>query len=295
MSNKLVLLSFAAVLIFATVARAAAPSDIDIEILINEDKITDWTVSAQYKENITRSDFYVLARRITGLEVIANNSYLDCNIVKMDIGTDILCENINADRIIYKFHGHDMISNFEELRIFNQRFLITELVNKISITVKLPLGTVLVEKSKISGTGLQPFEPEWGSEGSDGRRIYVIWEQSNPKLGETVSISLIYEQIFGGTQYAIFIIPLVAASAIVLIYFFKKRSVKDILPILTSNERKVVEILLREKKGVDQRSIVKETDYSKSKISRILRDLEHRGLVERSRKGRTNIVKLKGK
>ena len=88
-------------------------------------------------------------------------------------------------------------------------------------------------------------------------------------------------------------IPLIAATFIFFIYFFRKRFARDIIPILTDNERKIVEILLREKKEVNQRSIVRETDYSKSKVSRILRNLESRGLVERSRKGRTNMVKFK--
>ena len=276
----------------ATVAVAhAGASQIDVEILINDDKTTEWAVNIQYPENVTKSDFYILARRITAVEVIANGTFIDCETVKRDIGTGIICQGFAADSVIYKFRGHDMVSNFEDLQLFNQRFPITELVDKIAITVKLPLGTALVEQSKLSGTGLRRFEPQWGKEGSDGRRIYVIWEQE-PKLGETINVSIIYEQIFSN-QAAFLMIPLIAAIIIFFIYFFRKRFARDILPILTDHERKVVEILLREKKQVDQRTIVRETDYSKSKVSRILRDLEARGLVERSRKGRTNIVKFK--
>ncbi len=282
---------FLALAMVATVAHSA-PSQISIEILINDDKTTGWSVALQYPENVTRSDFYILARRITAVEVIANNTFIDCDFAKRDIGTAIICEGFSSDSVIYRFRGHDMVSNFEDLQLFNQRFPVTELLDKISITVKLPLGTALVEQSKISGTGLQRFEPQWGKEGSDGRRIYVIWEQEKPKLGETVNVSIVYEQIFGN-QAAILMIPLLAATFIFFIYFFRKRSTKDIMHILTDNERKVVEILLREKKEVDQRSIVRETDYSKSKVSRILRNLENRGLIERSRKGRTNMVKVK--
>jgi len=285
------LLSIFLALMIATVANAA-PSELNIEILINDDKTTQWTVSVQYSENVTKSDMYVLARRITAMEVIANDIYIDCDTIKRDVGTNIICQELASDNVIYKFRGHGMVSDFEDLQLFNQRFPLTDLIDKISIVVKLPLGTALVEQSKISGTGLQRFEPEWGKEGSDGRRIFVIWEQENPKLGETINISIVYEQIFG-SQPIILIAPLAAATFIIFFYLYRKRFLKDILPILTDNERKVVEILLREKKVVDQRSIVKETDYSKSKISRILKNLEDRGLVERYRKGRTNMVKFK--
>ena len=83
------------------------------------------------------------------------------------------------------------------------------------------------------------------------------------------------------------------AGAIMLFMFLRKRSMIDILPILTDSERRVMEILLREKKGVDQRKIVKETEFSKAKISRVIQDLSDRGLVERTRKGRTNIINVK--
>ncbi len=289
----LVLAVFMAIATVATVAYAA-PSTVDVQIVINDDKTTDWDVGLFYKENVTKSDFYVLAR-ITAVEVSVNNTFVDCTTTKRDIGTGIICPELPAtDKVTYKFHGYDTISNFEGLQIFSQRFPITELVDKITITAKLPLGTAVVEQSKISGTGLQRFEPVWGKEGSDGRRIYVIWERSSPKLGEAINVSIIYEQILDN-QAGLIMIPAIGAMFIILIYIFRKRFAKDIMPILTDNERKVMEIIIREKKDVDQRSIVRETDYSKSKVSRVLRNLENRGLIERFRKGRTNMVKFKRK
>ncbi len=289
--SRLILYVFLALATVAA-ANAAGLSKLDIEIAINDDKTTEWAVSVQYNENVTKSDFYLLARRITALEVTANNTFLDCDITKRGVGTGIICQGVAADSVVYKFRGHEMVSDFEDLQLFNHRFPVTELVGNISVTVKLPLGTAIVEQSKISGTGLQRFEPLWGREGSDGRRIYVIWKQENPKLGEPINISIVYEQIFGN-QAAVLMIPLLAATFILFIYLFRKRFSRDILPILTDNERKVVEMLMHAKKSVDQRSIVRETDYSKSKVSRILSNLESRGLIERSRKGRTNMVKFK--
>ncbi|MBI4896125.1 MAG: hypothetical protein HY832_01095 [Candidatus Aenigmarchaeota archaeon] len=64
------------------------------------------------------------------------------------------------------------------------------------------------------------------------------------------------------------------------------------MPILTEHERKVLEIVIRDKK-VDQRKVVKETDFSKAKVSRIVQDLLLRGVLEKVRKGRTNILTLK--
>ena len=51
--------------------------------------------------------------------------------------------------------------------------------------------------------------------------------------------------------------------------------------------------LLREKKDVDQRMIVKEADFSKAKVSRIIQELIKRDLIEKIPKGRNNLIRLK--
>ena len=65
------------------------------------------------------------------------------------------------------------------------------------------------------------------------------------------------------------------------------------MPILTDNERKVMEIILDSKKPIDQREVVRKTDFSKSKVSRIVQNLTERKIIEKIPKGRTNILKLK--
>ena len=62
--------------------------------------------------------------------------------------------------------------------------------------------------------------------------------------------------------------------------------------MLTDTERKVMEIVMR-KGEVDQREIVRETEYSKAKVTRVIQDMESRGMLEKTRKGRRNIIKLK--
>ena len=64
---------------------------------------------------------------------------------------------------------------------------------------------------------------------------------------------------------------------------------------MTQNERKVIEILLNEKKDIDQRRIVKETDFSKTKVSRIIQGLVEKDLIEKIPKGRNNLIRLKTK
>jgi predicted transcriptional regulator len=284
---------FISFVLFSSTVNAVNLNNWNIDISINEDKSTDWTVTLEYEENVAKSDYFILAD-VTNIEVFADNLPIECS-VSTKIGTTIICDKIYAKKIVYKFKIQNFIESVQNLFIFKYRFSITQLTDKFSLVVRLPLGTAIVEKNKIEGTGLRRFEPAWGREGSDGRRIYVEWIIHDPKLGETFDASVIYERIIVIDQpsfiYSIAII--IIAVIIAIIYFIKfRRTIEDILLVLTENERKIMEIIFKEK-TVDQRKIVKETDFSKAKVSRIIHDLIKRGLIEKRQKGRTNIIKLK--
>ncbi len=60
------------------------------------------------------------------------------------------------------------------------------------------------------------------------------------------------------------------------------------------DEEKVIINKLKEKQGsIYQSDLIKETQYSKVKITRILDKLESKGILEKKRRGMTNIVVLK--
>ena len=267
----------------------------DIDVSIEDDDTAYWAVTLDYKEPIDKTDYFVTSR-LTGVEVSADDEFIDCEVSEKELGTSIVCEEINANKIVYKFRTLDLVDSLQDLRIFNYRFSITRITDQFSVIVKLPLGKGVVEKSKLQQTGLLPFEPIWGQEGSDGRRIFILWDLENPELGTSLDASVIYERI---TEVSIITIFAVIIVSIAVMLFFilslRKRTVKDVLPVLTEGERKVMEILIREKNTVDQRKIVLETDFSKPKVSRIIQNLINRGLIEKTPKGRTNMIKLKRK
>ena len=63
---------------------------------------------------------------------------------------------------------------------------------------------------------------------------------------------------------------------------------------LDEAERIIMNIVLRENGSVYQSDLIKETKQSKVKVSRVLDKLEGKGLIERKRRGMTNIIILKG-
>ena len=68
---------------------------------------------------------------------------------------------------------------------------------------------------------------------------------------------------------------------------------KKKLENLDEEERSVMNIVLKEEGSVFQSSLVNETKLSKVKVTRILDRLEGKKLIERKRRGMSNIVLLK--
>lgn len=271
----------------------ASLSEWNVDISVNDDGSNDWNVTLTYNETVTQSDYFVLSQ-ISDLQVYADNVPITCQ-VSEEIGSSIVCRNIAANVVEYKFHTKKFVENLQKLLIFRYPFAMTELVDKFHVNLALPQGTAIVEESKLGTTGLRPFEPDYGREGSDGRRIFISWTVDKPHLGETINIYAIYENIGFDpfTTFAIILALIVIAFISILYYITKKRKIQDILPVLNDSERRVMEILLREKGEVDQRVIVKDTDFSKAKVSRIINELMARGLLEKLSKGRKNLIKLK--
>ena len=253
----------------------------------------EFNITFLYDKPVENSDYFAFAR-ITNVLVTGDDRTAQCEVEDRGIGTSIVCDSINASRITYKFMFAETIPTSQGLNIFRYRFAITQSVKNFSIAIKLPPRHILVDEARLSGTNLRPFEPVFGQVFSDGRDIFVTWSLENPPIGTRVDSSVIYESVENGISVIGFVIlgGIIIAGFAIIIYIRKTRF-REILPVLTENERKIMQILINENKPVDQRRIVKELDFSKAKVSRIIYDLEKRGLIEKRRKGRTNILSLK--
>jgi uncharacterized membrane protein len=74
-----------------------------------------------------------------------------------------------------------------------------------------------------------------------------------------------------------------------------KESYKEILSELNKDERAVLEKVIENEGTIFQSELKEKTNFSKAKITRILDKLEANGLIERKRKGMSNIVVLKNR
>jgi uncharacterized membrane protein len=75
----------------------------------------------------------------------------------------------------------------------------------------------------------------------------------------------------------------------------KAKKIKYNIPENLSEEEKLIVNLLKESEGtIYQSELVDKTGFTKVKVTRILDRLEGKKIIERKRRGMTNIVILKG-
>ncbi|MBN2420844.1 MarR family transcriptional regulator, partial [Candidatus Woesearchaeota archaeon] len=72
-----------------------------------------------------------------------------------------------------------------------------------------------------------------------------------------------------------------------------KANYQKVISELDDDEKKVFEIILNAQGSVFQSELVSKTGLTKVKVTRILDRLEGKGLIERKRRGMTNVVVLR--
>ena len=95
--------------------------------------------------------------------------------------------------------------------------------------------------------------------------------------------------------YGISFLSILIGAFIVVLFQFKisKIQLERVLKILPQEERKVVKILLDNSNSIEQNKLVALSGFSKVQISRLVRKLVEREVVEKRNMGNTNLIILK--
>jgi len=272
---------------------------------LSETQLYQYSVNAEiYNNNTLHYEFNIIfvnhPDQIFSLSIgspynIKVNSSADCVIEESMLGTSVVCNMKTSSRTLINI-GYDSdryINKRDNYLLFECPIIVPEDVSTLSFLVKLPVGTGLKEPVEDS------YTPEGALIGSDGRRPILSWQMQNLQKGERTDFTIAFEKISETssiTGYMFYLPTVVIISGVVISFglfyqfYWRGRDFKVILPILKKDEKIIFESIRKHGSGVKQKLIVKDSGYSKAKVSKVLKSLNERGIIKLERIGRTNKV-----
>jgi uncharacterized membrane protein len=192
--------------------------------------------------------------------------------------------------VTYKFSLYGQIERKENIYILSTAHSLLANVKNFYLTITLPEGYGVAKE------GISPLPVEVGS---DGRKVILRWRIEEPIPTELrgFKVIVLYEKLvmpwWKGREVYLSLIPLAAILVVgaVLLYKRKGRGLEEKIEILKGDEREIMKLII-EKDGIDQREIQRKTEFSKTKVSKILSELEKRGVIRKEPVGRRNKIFL---
>ena len=228
-------------------------------------------------------------------ENIHINGQAECKILKKSLGTEISCfmPASHQTSIDIQYDSTEGLVKQDGYILFSDSYRIFVDTKTLSLIVKLPEGSGLKEPVENS------FSPADALKGSDGRKLILNWVKNDLKEGDMFDISIAFEKFSiiipsSMTIGSIVAIALILVVSIVFIYrvYLDKRYLKLVVPILKEDEKIIFNSLMKHGSGANQKTIVRDSGYSKAKVSKVLNSLRERGIIRLERVGRSNKVHI---
>lgn len=296
------LLSIAISLIFlANMATATEFKSMDIETSIRGDNTVRNSLTITLDEPLIRL-VYPLNFRIFNLTSSNNFGRSDCSIQNTGRVSSILCDfegmSKNNTLIRLEFDTTSDVVASETKSQYTTNYFAVLPVKRLSATIRLPEGGLLSEL-----IANQSYFPEDAAVSTDGRYIILKWGRSNIKAGESMIFSISYSVINSSALFNTLVMVFVVAIAVIFVGFlfvYKRKSASKpqevVMSVLDSEEKIIFDILNKYEGKANQKSLVRESNFSKAKVSRLIKSLKDRGVVEiEPISGRENRVLLKTK
>lgn len=303
------LISFASAIIYESYLETA-----DIK---SKDKIHE-TIEIFININESQNSInFFLVPDVSNLQVFFDDKEINCN-VKTKIGSsEVLC-NFEKSLSGKHFLKAEFDSSYPLIKINQGRLMFRSSYDplietkKFIFILKLPLGYIIPEEP--GKDKLFFISPSPKIIYSDGQRIILRWEEK--LLDEKFDVSVISEELTEPINVLTIILAFILVIVILFLFFyFKKKFGKEkqfpkrrkaarklkkdlreeiLEEHLMESEKKIMgELKNADKKELWQKQLQLKTEFSKAKLSRVIRNLESRNLIQKIPFGKTNKIKLK--
>lgn len=294
---KKILAVFAVILLSFSAAATTITSE-DVTIDLSQDSVS----VEVFVEELTSTDFsYISSHEIRSVNGSVNGEPVDCSLTESPIGSEIRCPTDLRTNFTVKLDYliTDAVEETSEVKMFRYDHPIYRPTEEYNLRVLLPEGNALVEEDNTTRQVISPLNYETGS---NGRQIYVDWSIT-PELGDTLSFYILFENFSGQNGFdvdsrlpaaiAVFVLLLIAASAAVI--HWRREDLSENLEDLTDDQKEIMEKIEENGGEYLQKDLVDEMDYSKAKISGEVSELVERGILNKTKDGRSNKLSISRK
>lgn len=234
---------------------------------------------------------YSLLNKPENLKVFQSTDELEHKVVKNEYYDIIISKQIKKGqsyRIRMEFDIKGLIRQLNRNYIFSFKYQPNTNFENFNIEVVLPRGFILAElESAVSPSG--------GIVSTDGKNIIVNWNLKG--INNEQAFIIVYERgLASSSSYVWIVVTIVIALGAIagVVTFYRKEKKEVIDGVLSVDEKKIVG-MIEAGDEITQKQIVKDTGFSKAKVSKIIRRLEEKGIVEKIPFMATNKLKIKNK
>jgi len=270
-----------------------------IESMIQDEKTVLNLVTLTFNSSVEKLE-YKFKGKASDVKVESKYAPADCETWVTDV-TTVACTFVNfrsydITKVEIRFETEDVTRKAEGVYDFNRFVPMEGVTSRFFNIVYLPQTATLV--TDISN---ESFTPRNGMTLSDGKHIMVYWDRENVENGEDMYFSVAYRfpppNMGGMWDIGLTVVIAVIIIASLGVFYIrttrKQDSIKVLMPLMKGDEKVVINILIKHGGSVNQKVIVRESDFSKAKVSRTISGLKERGIVDVLPMGRTNKITLK--
>ncbi|MEM5776856.1 MAG: helix-turn-helix domain-containing protein [Candidatus Aenigmatarchaeota archaeon] len=273
--DKLIFMKPFKILLFLLFVKMAIAAEIQVYSLIFDiqpDMSVREEIKIIFSEPLTQSNLsYMLSGYAYNFK--ANNTFEEIKTEKIDEKIILFIPNGSRQIYLY-FETKELVKNYNEGKEFLTYLYLPE-AKTTKLKLLLPKGYVLYKDGVIPKGKIE----------TDGERIFVVWENIP---FETPIIVRFYQ----ASQSKLELFLAFALIVLALIIWIKSKKDESYLLGFSNDEIKVINYL-KEKRLVYQNKVEKELGFSRAKMTRIVKKLEEKGLIEKERIGKTNKLKWK--
>jgi len=286
--------SFLITLLLATSVVLAQIQHYSVDAALDGSGRTKIKLTITFSQPETSFEFSILGK-IEKFNATSIEGPISCSLATSGVSLVNCKLNLTALKrtIDLSFETNDFVRKIGDNFYFDADLGLGKAVESAFISVRLPEGMALVSED-VRG---RLSYPENATIVSDGRHHIVTWKFSDLSYNQPLRFQILYEkmQILEPSQLFLYggIFIALAVIVAVLAYFrYFRKPEKLILSVLDDFERRVMDVIVAAGGMINQKKVVQETNLSKAKVSRVVKSLVNRGIIEVERHGRANKLKI---